>query len=48
MPRTAAEQQQLEDFLALIAMQCSGVFDHLGLMAIRERTEAREAQRHGA
>lgn len=46
MPRTAAEQQQLKDFLALIAMQSMGVFDDLRLMAIRERSEAREAQRH--
>lgn len=40
------EQQQLEDFFALIAMQCSGVFDDLWLMDIRERSEAREAQRN--
>lgn len=39
-------QQQLEDFLSLIAMQSSGVFDDLLLMDIRERDEAREAQRH--
>lgn len=45
MPRTATEHQQLEDFLALIAMQSTGIFDDLRLMDIRERSEAREALR---
>mgnify|MGYP003574911809 CR=1 FL=1 len=45
MPLTTKEAQQLEDFLALIAMQSTGVYDDLRLVGIRERFEAREAQR---
>lgn len=35
----------IEDWLALIVMQSQGVFDDLRVMEIRERFEAREAQR---